>query len=134
MGPAKAGTESSATSVERGCFMGAHDAPLAAGAQSPQGACASGRHRRYPEALRRGLKMRGLGVWVVCAGLLACNEKSHQVSEAVPDAGPAAVAEHEPNDRPEQALAISTSTLVSASLSSDPAKGDEDWYQLSAAT
>ncbi len=49
------------------------------------------------------------------------------------DAGPREVAEKEPNDRPEQAMAIDGPTLVNASLGADPSKADEDWYALTSA-
>ncbi len=46
------------------------------------------------------------------------------------DAGPVRRAEVEPNDRPDQSMAIGESTLVTGSLTADPAKPDEDWYLL----
>ncbi len=46
------------------------------------------------------------------------------------DAGPVQRAEVEPNDRPEQAMAIGESTVITGSLTSDPARPDEDWYLL----
>ena len=46
------------------------------------------------------------------------------------DAGPAQRAEVEPDDRPEQSMAIGENSDVSASLSSTPARPDEDWYLL----
>src|SRR5208283_492088 len=46
------------------------------------------------------------------------------------DAGPVQRAEVEPNDRPEQAMAIGESSVITGSLKSDPARPDEDWYLL----
>jgi hypothetical protein len=39
-------------------------------------------------------------------------------------------AEVEPNDRPEQSMAVGESTLVSGSLQADSTRADEDWYLL----
>jgi hypothetical protein len=39
-------------------------------------------------------------------------------------------AEVEPNDRPEQSMAVGESTVVSGSLQSDATRTDEDWYLL----
>jgi hypothetical protein len=38
--------------------------------------------------------------------------------------------EVEPNDRPEQSMAVGESTVVSGSLHADSARADEDWYLL----
>jgi hypothetical protein len=59
-----------------------------------------------------------------------CSRKQEAPPAAAADAGPAQRAEVEPNDRPEQSMAIGESTDVTASLSSTPAKPDEDWYLL----
>ena len=73
--------------------------------------------------------MRRLGwLWAV-PFLFACPGKKEAPDAGAP-AGPQQLAEKEPNDRLEQALAISADTQVSASLSADPAKPDEDWYLL----
>ncbi|MCI0572510.1 MAG: ABC transporter substrate-binding protein [Myxococcaceae bacterium] len=71
--------------------------------------------------------------WLVAtvAALAGCKDRGN--GEAPPDAGPpgpVAAAEQEPNGRPEQALAVAGDTDVSASLSADPTKPDEDWYAL----
>ncbi|HXN40229.1 MAG TPA: ABC transporter substrate-binding protein, partial [Myxococcaceae bacterium] len=46
------------------------------------------------------------------------------------DAGPAQLTEQEPNDRPEDALSLTDSAVVSAQLETNPSKPDEDWYLL----
>ena len=46
------------------------------------------------------------------------------------DAGPVHRTEVEPNDRPEQSMAVGESTVVSGSLQADSARVDEDWYLL----
>ncbi|MFZ5470686.1 MAG: ABC transporter substrate-binding protein [Myxococcota bacterium] len=68
---------------------------------------------------------------VASACLLACPSNKTELDAGSVDAGPAALTEKEPNDRPDQALLLTGSSLVSAHLSADPAKPDEDWYQLS---
>lgn len=60
--------------------------------------------------------MRRLGWWLVIFAVVGCSNKAEQAAPSAPDAGPAQVAEHEPNDRPEQAQPISASTIVTASL------------------
>ncbi|MRI88313.1 ABC transporter substrate-binding protein [Aggregicoccus sp. 17bor-14] len=78
---------------------------------------------------------RRLG-WVgLCAVLLAagsgCRKGASEAPDAgAPDAGPAALNEQEPNDRPEQALSISGDAVVTAGLAADPSRADEDWYRL----
>ena len=59
-----------------------------------------------------------------------CPRKQEAPPPPAQDAGPAQRAETEPNDRPEQSMALGESTDVTASLSSTPAKPDEDWYLL----
>ncbi|HEY3585725.1 MAG TPA: ABC transporter substrate-binding protein, partial [Myxococcaceae bacterium] len=59
-----------------------------------------------------------------------CPRKQEAPTAPAQDAGPAQRAEVEPNDRPDQSMAIGESTDVTASLSSTPAKPDEDWYLL----
>ncbi|HYO51642.1 ABC transporter substrate-binding protein [Archangium sp.] len=80
--------------------------------------------------------MRRLGwVWP-CALLLAgcpngCSNKGTEEADAGPVAtGPELFNEKEPNERPEQALTLGRDSTVSASLSADPSKPDEDWYRL----
>jgi hypothetical protein len=60
----------------------------------------------------------------------ACSKKPEGPPPAPADAGPALRTEVEPNDRPEQSMALGESTRVQASLSSTPAHADEDWYLL----
>lgn len=76
--------------------------------------------------------MRTAG-WVFGALVLALSgcRKEPEVAGPV-DAGPKQLAEAEPNDRPDKALAILESSEVSAGLSADPNRPDEDWYKLSA--
>src|SRR6476659_7742477 len=78
--------------------------------------------------------MRRLAVavaWVVV--LLGCPGRNAP-DAGTPDAGPRSLTEKEPNDRPEQALALTDSSAVSASLSAHPSKADEDWYLLEVAS
>ncbi|WP_224246327.1 ABC transporter substrate-binding protein [Hyalangium gracile] len=75
--------------------------------------------------------MRRLGWIAVCAVLAGCPKGKDEVADAGPvDAGPDVLSEKEPNERPDQALALTRDAVVSAALSADPAKGDEDWYRL----
>jgi len=59
-----------------------------------------------------------------------CPRKQPPPPPPAPDAGPAQRSEVEPDDRPEQSMPIGESTDVAASLSSTPARADEDWYLL----
>ncbi len=59
-----------------------------------------------------------------------CPSKTDGIDAGVVDAGPQALTEREPNDRADQALAVTGSSVVTASLSADPAKPDEDWLLL----
>src|SRR5947208_2709202 len=77
---------------------------------------------------RRSLALLAL---VVFAG---CPSDKDKVDAGPPDAGPKEVAEKEPNDRPDQAMTLAESSIVSGNLGADPAKPDEDWYLLSSAT
>ncbi len=62
---------------------------------------------------------------------LACSRQAPAPpAPAAADAGPVHRTEVEPNDRPEQSMAIGESTLVSGSLQADSARVDEDWYLL----
>ncbi|WP_224368320.1 ABC transporter substrate-binding protein [Hyalangium versicolor] len=76
--------------------------------------------------------MRRLGWIAVCAVLAGCPKGGkEEVADAGPvDAGPDVLSEKEPNERPDQALTLARDAVVSAALSADPAKGDEDWYRL----
>src|SRR5947208_732463 len=58
--------------------------------------------------------------------LAGCPSDKDKVDAGPPDAGPKPVTEKEPNDRPEQAMTIGESSLVSGNLSADPSKPDED--------
>jgi hypothetical protein len=75
--------------------------------------------------------MRRLGWIAVCAVLAGCPKGKDEVPDAGPvDAGPDMLSEKEPNERPDQALALARDAVVSAALSADPSKADEDWYRL----
>lgn len=78
--------------------------------------------------------MRKLG-WLAIASVLCllapgCPGERGQEDAGPIDAGPRELSEREPNDRPEQAQPVSETQLVSARLSADPARPDEDWFQL----
>ncbi|AKQ65051.1 LPXTG-motif cell wall anchor domain protein [Myxococcus hansupus] len=64
--------------------------------------------------------------------MAACKEdKAPEVPDAGPvETGPSALTEKEPNDRPDQALDITRNSTVSAELTAQPNKADEDWYRL----
>jgi hypothetical protein len=80
--------------------------------------------------------MRRLGwVWPWALLLIGCPSGCSKKDSEAPDAGPVVVGpeqldEKEPDDRPEQALALGRDATVSASLGADPSKPDEDWYRL----
>src|SRR5712692_5675824 len=74
--------------------------------------------------------MRHRGWLGLCLLGAACpSEKLHRDAGTV-IAGPQQLMEKEPNDRPDQAMLITGDSVVSASLSVDPSKPDEDWYLL----
>ena len=73
---------------------------------------------------------RALAVLSLLLVLPGCPRKQEAPPPPAPDAGPAQRAEVEPDDRPEQSMPIGESTDVAASLSSTPARPDEDWYLL----
>lgn len=83
--------------------------------------------------------MRRLGgVWL-CLMLAGCPNGCSKEETPTPDAGPVVTGpdqleEKDPNDRPEQALVLARDATVSASLSADPARPDEDWYRLAPST
>ena len=84
--------------------------------------------------------IRRLG-WVGWSAVLSlllagCRKGEDAAPDAGPpaDAGPAALTEKEPNERPEQALAITGNSVVSAGLAADPSRADEDWYRLAPAS
>jgi hypothetical protein len=62
--------------------------------------------------------------------LTGCPRKTEAPPPPAQDAGPRQRAEVEPDDRPEQSMALGENTDVAASLSSTPARPDEDWYLL----
>jgi len=74
--------------------------------------------------------VRALAVLSLLLLVTGCPRKQEAPPAVAQDAGPAQRAEVEPNDRPEQSMAIGESSDVAASLSSTPAKPDEDWYLL----
>ena len=73
---------------------------------------------------------RALAVLSALLLVTGCPRKQEAPPAAAQDAGPAQRAEVEPDDRPEQSMAVGESTDVTASLSSTPARADEDWYLL----
>ncbi|ADO73463.1 hypothetical protein [Stigmatella aurantiaca] len=76
-------------------------------------------------------------VWIaVCAALAGCPKGKEEVPDAGPpiDPGPDALTEKEPNERPDQALALIRDAVVTGALSADPSKQDEDWYRLAPST
>jgi hypothetical protein len=75
--------------------------------------------------------MRRLGWIAVCAVLAGCPKgKDEGLDAGTVDAGPDVLSEKEPNERPDQALALPRDAVVTAALSADPSKADEDWYRL----
>ncbi len=89
---------------------------------------------------REGWARRVVGLWPVSSAralaalsllvVTGCPRKQEAPPAAPPDAGPAQRTEVEPDDRPEQSMPLGESTDVAASLSSTPARADEDWYLL----
>src|SRR5216683_2747254 len=71
--------------------------------------------------------------WLWLCTLVACPSHKGSPDGGPIDAGPAQLSEHEPNDRPEDALVITESAVVRARLDANPAKPDEDWYALAPA-
>jgi len=74
--------------------------------------------------------VRALTFLSLLALVTGCPRKQEASPAPAPDSGPVQRAEVEPNDRPEQSMALAESADVTASLSSTPAKPDEDWYLL----
>lgn len=72
---------------------------------------------------------------VLAAMLVACKEdKAPEAQDAGPvETGPSSLTEKEPNERPDQALAITRDSTVTADLAAQPNKADEDWYRLAPA-
>ncbi|MCP3143728.1 ABC transporter substrate-binding protein [Pyxidicoccus xibeiensis] len=71
-------------------------------------------------------------VCVLAAMLAGCKEdKAPQAQDAGPvETGPASLTEKEPNERPDQALEVTRDSTVTAELTAQPNKADEDWYRL----
>jgi hypothetical protein len=70
------------------------------------------------------------GACILLALLAGCPRSKTSPDAGPVDAGPAQLTEHEPNDRPEDALSLNDSAVVSAQLETNPSKPDEDWYLL----
>ncbi|WP_043711810.1 hypothetical protein [Corallococcus macrosporus] len=72
--------------------------------------------------------------WACVLGLVLAGCKEDKAPEALDagpvETGPAALTEQEPNDRPDQALELTRNSTVSAELTAQPNKADEDWYRL----
>src|SRR4051812_40030656 len=65
----------------------------------------------------------------------ACKKEQAAPPDAGAEAaGPRALKEKEPNNSKTEALPLTGSSKVAASLSVDPSKQDEDWYALTSAT
>jgi hypothetical protein len=65
---------------------------------------------------------------------LACTcDRSGGLDAGAPDAGPPVLAEREPNDSAEKAMAIDHTVRVDANLGADPAHPDADWYAFTSA-
>jgi hypothetical protein len=78
--------------------------------------------------------MKRLAVVAVAALISACTcDKPAVIDAGVPDAGPLALTEKEPNDGPDKALAIAGAAIVQANLGADPKAVDEDWYVVTSA-
>jgi len=73
---------------------------------------------------------RLVALGVAAVALAGCPDKDKGEDAGVADAGPAQVTEKEPNNSLQQAMVLKGSSAVTASISVDPAKADEDWYQL----
>lgn len=78
--------------------------------------------------------MRRSAALATLALVSACTcDKPQLVDAGVPDAGPLALVEKEPNDGPDKALAIPGRAVVQANLAADPKAVDEDWYVVKSA-
>lgn len=70
---------------------------------------------------------------VVLLGALAgCHRSAAATDAGAVDAGPAHLSEQEPDNRADQAMAITSSEVVDASLTPQGGQPDEDWYRVSA--
>src|SRR5688500_9332914 len=70
----------------------------------------------------------GVVGWVWLTG---CPEEKATVDAGAGPRGPTELTEQEPSDRPRKAQALAASSVVTASLGTDPSRLDEDWYLLS---
>ncbi|MFP2901190.1 ABC transporter substrate-binding protein, partial [Corallococcus sp. 4LFB] len=73
--------------------------------------------------------------WVCVLGWMGVAACKKDVPAEAPDAGavetgPSALTEQEPNERPDQALAVTRDSVVTGGLAAEPNKLDEDWYRL----
>lgn len=74
-------------------------------------------------------------VCVLGLGLAACKKDVPPEPDAgVVETGPSALTEQEPNERPDQAQALTRASVVTAGLAAEPNKLDEDWYRLAPGT
>ncbi|RKH57742.1 ABC transporter substrate-binding protein [Corallococcus llansteffanensis] len=74
-------------------------------------------------------------VCVLGLGLAACKKDVPPEPDAgVVETGPSALTEQEPNERPDQAQALTRPSVVTAGLTAEPNKLDEDWYRLAPGT
>ncbi|RKH44866.1 ABC transporter substrate-binding protein [Corallococcus sicarius] len=74
-------------------------------------------------------------VCVLGLGLAACKKDVPPEPDAgVVETGPSALTEQEPNERPDQAQALTRASVVTAGLTAEPNKLDEDWYRLAPGT
>lgn len=80
--------------------------------------------------MRRVAVLAVAALWAVVGA--GCPDRSG-VDAGVADAGPAVMAEKEPNNSHAQAMALASSAAVTAAISLDPSRADEDWYLLTAA-
>jgi hypothetical protein len=83
---------------------------------------------RLPTSIRPACA--GLSLSLLLAGCSGGCLSGSKDDAGTVDAGPRELAEKEPNDRPEQALPLTDSSLVTAMLGSDPSAVDEDWFLL----
>ena len=70
----------------------------------------------------------------VLGALAGCHRQPAVVDSGAVDAGPVHLAEREPNDRADQAMAVTASAVVDGSLAAKGTQPDEDWYRVSSPT
>lgn len=78
--------------------------------------------------MKRSAALATLALFSACT----C-DKPAAVDAGIPDAGPLALVEKEPNDGPDKALVIPGRAVVQANLGADPKAVDEDWYVVKSA-